>query len=111
MNINRVSIKRHLPSIVRWSRVFICVIIAAFILFSVGIVNNVFKYVFVRWNLDVIQYDLKGGIPLIYQLIILIWNYIVGFFIIGIVWRFFAIPRVTVIGKVYKRFMNIYYVD
>ena len=108
MKINRESIKRHLPKIIRWARVFLCVVFAAYILFTVGIVNNVFKYVFARWSLDIIQNDLSDGIPFIYQVMVLIWNYVVGLFIIGIIWRYFAIPRVTVIGKVYKRFMNMY---
>lgn len=111
MNINRESIKRHLPGIIRWSRVFLCVLIAASILFSVGIVNNVFKYVFARWSLDIMENNLDKSIPFIYQVIVFVWNYVVGFVLIGLVWRFFAIPRVTVIGKVYKRFMDIYYVD
>ena len=111
MNINRKSVKKHLPSIIRWCRVFVCVLFTAFILFTVGIVNNVFKYVFVRWSLDIIQNDLDTNIPLIYQIVVLSWNYVVGFFIIGIVWKFFAIPRVTVIGKVYKHFMDVYYED
>ena len=111
MKLTRGSIKKHLPGIIRWSRVFVCVVVAACILFTVGIVNNVFKYVFVRWSLDIIQNDLSSGIPLIFQVIVLIWNYVVGFVIIGLVWKYFAIPRVTVIGKGYKRFMDVYYVD
>jgi uncharacterized BrkB/YihY/UPF0761 family membrane protein len=97
--------------ILRTIRVAVCIIIAAFILFTVGIVNNVFKYVFVRWNLDILQNNLESGIPLIYQVIVLIWNYIVGFVMIGLIWRYLAIPKVTVIGKVYKRFRDTYYLD
>ena len=111
MIINRENIKKYMPGIIRWSRVFVCVVIAACILFTVGIVNNVFKYVFVRWSLDIIQNDLRGGIPLVYQIIVLVWNYVIGFVLIGLVWKYFAIPRVTVIGKVYKRYMDSYYED
>lgn len=108
MKITRESIKKHLPKILRFIRVALCIIIAAFILFTVGIVNNVFKYVFVRWNLDIIQNDLDMSIPLIYQVIVLVWNYVVGFVIIGLIWKYFAIPRVTFIGKGYKQFMDTY---
>lgn len=106
-----MNITKHLPKIIRWSRVFVCVVIAACILFTVGIVNNVFKYVFIRWSLDIIQNDLHNGIPFIYQIIVLIWNYVVGFFLIGLIWKYFAIPKVSVIGKVYNRFMDMYYDD
>jgi len=108
MKLTRAKIKKNMPKILRTVRVALCIIIAAFILFTVGIVNNVFKYVFVRWNLDIIQNDLETGIPIVYQVIVLVWNYIVGFIIIGLIWRYFAIPKVTTVGKVFKRFMDTY---
>lgn len=111
MKLTREAIMSHMPKIIRTVRVALCIIVAAFILFTVGIVNNVFKYVFARWSLDIIQNDLDTGIPFIYKIIVLIWNYVVGFVIIGLVWKYFAIPRVTVFGKLYKRYMDMYYED
>lgn len=108
MKLTRTKIKKHLPKILRTVRVASCIIMAAFILFTVGIVNNVFKYVFVRWNLDIIQNNLETGIPLIYQVIVLVWNYVVGFVMIALIWRYLAIPKITVIGKIYKRFIDMY---
>ncbi len=111
MNINRESIKKHMPKILRFSRVACCIVAAAFILFTVGIVNNVFKYVFARWSLDIIQNDLDTGIPMVYKIIVLIWNYVVGFVVIGLIWKYFALPRVSVFGKLYKRYTDMYYED
>lgn len=108
MKITRKKLKKHLPKILRFIRVALCIIMAAFILFAVGIVNNVFKYIFVRWNLDIIQNDLDMSIPLIYQVIVLVWNYIVGFIMIGLIWKYFAIPKITFLGKLYKRFTDMY---
>ena len=102
---------KHMPKILRFFRVAGCIIFAAFILFAVGIVNNIFKYVFARWNLDIIQNNLDNNLPVEYLVIALVWNYIVGFVVIGLIWKYFGIPRVTVIGKVYKRYMDSLYED
>jgi len=92
-------------------RIILCSISTMAILITVGLVNRVYVYIFTRWNLDIIQNNLNSSIPVEYILIILIWNYVVGFVIAGLCWRYLGFPRITFIGKCYKRFMDIYYVD
>jgi len=81
------------------------------ILVTVGLVNRVYVYIFIRWNLDIMQNNIDSSIPVEYILIILIWNYVVGFVIIGFCWMYLGIPRITLLGKIFKRFMDVYYVD
>jgi len=54
---------------------------------------------------------LISSIPVEYILIILIWNYVVGFVVAGLCWKYLGFPRITFIGKIFKRFMDVYYVD
>ena len=103
-------LKKNKAGVVRVFRLMISVLMAAYILIVVGILNRVFMYIFARWNLDIIQNSLNSSLPGEYIVMLLIWNYIVGFAVIGLVWYYFGIPRVTFIGKCYKRFMDIYYV-
>lgn len=92
-------------------RVILCSIATMSILITVGILNRVFVYVFARWSLDIIQNNLDSSVPVVYILIIFIWNYIVGIAIACLLWKYFGFPKITVIGKIYKRFMDVYYVD
>ena len=92
-------------------RVILCSIATMSILITVGLINRVYLYIFTRWNLDIIQNNISGSIPVEYILIILLWNYIVGFAVAGLLWKYFGIPKITFFGKVYRRFMDIYYVD
>lgn len=92
-------------------RVILCSIATAAILITVGLVNRVYMYIFVRWNLDIIQNNISSSVPVEYILIILIWNYIVGFVIAGLFWKYLGIPKITFISKYYKRFMDMYNVD
>jgi len=105
------KISKHIPKIIRTVRVAVCIVISASILFSVGIVNNVFKYIFIRWNLDILQNNLDSSLSIEYLYIVLIWNYVVGFFIIGLIIKYFTLPRITFIGKFYERFIDSYYDD
>ena len=92
-------------------RVIICSIITMSILLTVSVVNRVFLYVFARWNLDIVQNSIGGSVPFIVVVTVIAWNYVVGFTIVGLCWKYLGMPKVTVIGKSYKRFMDIYYVD
>jgi len=103
-------LKKNKAGVARVFRLMISVFLAAYILIVVGILNRVFMYIFARWNLDIIQNSLNSSLPGEYIVMLLIWNYIIGFAVIGLVWKYFGIPRVTFIGKCYKRFMDIYYV-
>ena len=103
-------LKKNKAGVARVFRLMISVFLAAYILIVVGILNRVFMYIFARWNLDIIQNSLGSSLPHEYIVMLLIWNYIVGFAVIGLIWKYFGIPRVTFIGKCYKRFMDIYYV-
>ena len=89
-------------------RIIICSIVTACILVTVGIFNRVFMYIFIRWNLDIAQSNLETSVPIEYILIVLIWNYVVGFAVAGLCWKYLGFPRVTTIGKYYKRFMDMY---
>ena len=92
-------------------RVILCSIATMSILVTVGILNRVFMYIFTRWNLDIIQNNISSNIPVEYILMVLIWNYIGGFAVAGLIWKYLGFPKVTMIGKYYKRFMDVYYVD
>ena len=92
-------------------RVILCSISTMAILVTIGLVNRVFVYIFTRWNLDIIQNNLTGSVPIEYILIILIWNYVVGFVVVGLLWKYLGFPKITMIGKIFKRFMDVYYVD
>jgi len=92
-------------------RVILCSISTMAILVTVGLVNRVFVYIFVRWNLDIIQNNLESSIPAVYILIILIWNYVIGITVICLLWKYLVFPKITFIGKCYKRFMDVYHVD
>ena len=92
-------------------RIVFCSIITMSILVTVGILNRVYMYVFTSWRLDIVQNNLDGYIPFEYILIVLIWNYIIGITVICLSWKYLGFPRVTFIGKCYKRFMDIYYVE
>ena len=92
-------------------RVVLCSISTMGILVTIGLVNRVYVYIFTRWKLDIIQYDLESNIPVEYILIILIWNYVVGFAVAGLMWRYLGFPKITMVGKIFKRFMDVYYVD
>ena len=89
-------------------RVILCSIATMSILIIVGILNRVYLYVFVSWQIDIIQYNIDSNIPFEYILIILIWNYVIGVVIIGLLWKFIGIPRVTFLGKYYKHFIDMY---
>ena len=92
-------------------RVILCSIATMSILIIVGILNRVFMYIFASWSIDIIENNLSGRLPVEYILIILIWNYVIGVVVIGLLWKHLGVPRVTFIGKCYKRFMDIYYVE
>ena len=89
-------------------RVLLCSISTMAILITVGLVNRVYVYVFVRWNLDIVQNNIESSVPVEYMLIILIWNYIIGFVIACLMWLYLGLPKITFIGKYYKRFMDMY---
>ena len=91
-------------------RVVFCSIVTMSMLITVGIVNRVYIYVFTSWRLDIIQNNLSGRIPFEYILIVLIWNYIIGLVVICLSWKYLGFPKITFIGKYYKRFMDVYYV-
>jgi len=92
-------------------RIVFCSIVTMSVLITVGIVNRVYMYVFASWSIDIVENNLTGRLPVEYILIILIWNYIIGIVVICLSWKFIGFPKVTFIGKCYKRFMDIYYVD
>ena len=91
-------------------RLIFCSIATGLILWTVGTINRVFMYVFARWNLDIVQNSIGGSVPFIVVVTVIVWNYVVGFTVMGFSWKYIGFPKVTVIGKTYKRFMDIYYV-
>lgn len=80
------------------------------ILWAVGSINRVFMYVFARWNLDIMQNSIDSSIPVEIVFVVIIWNYVVGFMVIGLAWKYLGLPKITIVGKSYKRFMDVYYV-
>ena len=92
-------------------RVVLCSIATMSILIIVGILNRVYMYIFASWSIDIIKNNLSGRLPVEYILIILIWNYVIGIVVIGLLWKYLGIPKTTFLGKCYKRFMDIYYID
>lgn len=111
-----IKLLNKIPKILRMTRchilrVILCSVATMSILVTIGILNRVFIYIFTRWNLDIIQNNINSNIPVEYILMVLIWNYIVGFAVAGLLWKYLGFPKVTMIGKYYKRFMDVYYVD
>lgn len=92
-------------------RVILCSIATMFILISAGIVNRVFLYVFTSWNLDIIQNNINSSVPSGVVVIIIIWNYVVGCTVACLLWKYLGFPKITLVGKIFKRFMDVYYVD
>ena len=91
-------------------RVIFCSIVTASVLVTVGIVNRFFLYIVIRWNLDIMESNIGGGgVPVEYVLVVLVWSYVVGFVVVGLSWKYLGFPRVTLIGKYYKLFMDMYY--
>ena len=91
-------------------RLVFCSIATGVILWAVGAINRVFMYVFARWNLDIVQNSISGSVPVEVVFAVIGWNYMVGFVVIGLSWMFLGLPKITIVGKSYKRFMDIYYV-
>ena len=89
-------------------RVIFCSIITMGVLVTVGIVNRVYMYVFASWSLDIAANNLSGRLPVEYIIIVLIWNYIIGITVIILSWKYLGFPKVTIVGKYYKRFIDIY---
>ena len=92
-------------------RVVFCSIFTMGVLVTVGIVNRVYMYVFASWSIDIAASNLSGSLPVGYIIIVLIWNYIIGIVVICLLWKYLGFPRVTIFGKYYKRFMDVYYVN
>ena len=92
-------------------RIIFCSICTMCILLTVNVVNRVFLYVFIRWNLDIMQNNISSNVPVEVVYTVIVWNYIMGFVVIGLTWMYLGLPKITFIGKGYKRFMDIYYVD
>ena len=92
-------------------RIIICSIATMSILIIVGMVNRVYMYIFASLSIDIIENNLSGRLPVEYIIIILIWNYVIGVVVIGLLWKYLGLPKTTFIGKYYKRFMDVYYVN
>ena len=92
-------------------RIILCSIATMSILIIVGMVNRVYMYIFASWSIDIIENNLSGRLPVEYIIIILIWNYIIGIVVICLSWKFIGFPKTTFIGKYYKHFMDVYYVN
>ena len=90
-------------------RIIICSIFTMGILITVGIVNRVYMYVFASWSIDIAANNLNSSLPFEYIIIVLIWNYVIGITVICLSWKYLGFPKVTIIGKVYKRYMDTYY--
>ena len=90
-------------------RLVFCSIVTGVILWAVGVINRVFMYVFIRCDLDLMQNNINSNVPIEVILTVLIWNYILGFVVIGLCWKYLGMPRVTLVGKLYKRYMDMYY--
>ena len=104
-----MKITKH--HIARIGRIIISIIAATYILITIGIVNRVFTYIFVKWNIDIVQNNIDSSIPVEFILMLMIWNYVVGFTVIALIWKYIGLPEETVIGKLYngyKRFMDVY---
>ena len=80
-------------------------------MWAIGSINRVFMYVFASWNLDILQNNINNNIPIEVVYTVIIWNYVIGITIACLLWKYIGLPKITVIGKSYKRFMDIYYVD
>jgi len=91
-------------------RLLFCSICTGLILWTVGSINRVFMYVFARWNLDIVENSIDSSVPVEIVFTVVIWNYVLGFMVIGLCWKYLGMPKITLIGKSYKRFMDIYYV-
>jgi len=89
-------------------RVIFCSIVTMGVLVTVGIVNRVYMYVFASWSIDIAASNLSGRLPFEYIIIVLIWNYVIGITVICLSWKYLGLPRVTVLGKYYKRCIDIY---
>jgi len=92
-------------------RIVFCSIITMGVLVTVGIVNRVYMYVFASWSIDIAANNLNSSLPMEYIIIVLIWNYVIGIVVICLLWKYIGFPKITTIGKIYKRFMDIYYID
>lgn len=90
-------------------RVLLCSIATMGILLTVNTLNRVFMYIFVRWNLDISS--LETNVPMEVVLVVVVWNYVIGFTIAGLLWKYVGLPKTTVIGKFYKRYMDSLYED
>ena len=91
-------------------RVLFCSIATMAILITVSLVNRVFLYVFVSWNLDIIQNNISSNVPGGVVVVVVIWNYIIGVTVACLLWKYMGLPKITFIGKIFKRFMDVYYV-
>ena len=92
-------------------RVLLCSIVTMGILITVGIVNRVFLYVFTSWNLDIIQNNINSNVPVGVVVVVVLWNYVVGLMVVCLLWKYLGFPKITFVGKIFKRFMDVYYVD
>ncbi|GAG92703.1 unnamed protein product [marine sediment metagenome] len=92
-------------------RVILCSIATMSILITVGVVNRVFYYIFARWQLDIIQNNISSSVPVEYIFTVFIWNYVIGIVIILLIWKYIGMPKITMIGKYYKRFIDMYSVN
>ena len=88
-------------------RIIFCSICTMGILLTVSTVNRVFTYIFLRWNLDIAV--LEASVPFSVIVTVLIWNYVVGVTVACLLWKYLGLPKITVIGKIFKRFIDIYY--
>ena len=91
-------------------RVLLCSTLTALILMVVGIVNQFFLYIFISWRIEILQSNINASLPVEYMLVVMIWNYIIGVVVIGLLWKYIGMPKITFIGKAIKSFIDIYYV-
>lgn len=100
----RKLIKKNKFRIIRF---IFCIISTMGILFTITVLNRVFTYIFVRWNSDMVSID--ASVPFSVVITVFVWNYVVGMVIAGLLWKYIGLPRVSVIGKLYKSYMDMYH--
>jgi hypothetical protein len=80
--------------ITKWHflRLFLCGLFTwMMIILSMGM-NSIFAYIFLRWQLDIQQFNLEGN-PVEALYIAMFWNIFVAVVIIAMAWYFIGLPR------------------
>ena len=90
-------------------RVLLCSIATMSILLTISVLNRVFMYIFTSWNLDLINTD--ASVPFEVVITVIAWNYILGITVVGLLWKFVGLPKITLIGRLYKEYMDSLYED